>query len=96
MKFFERDLCEKLVELGCVSGEMFWHDSQAKHVLYFYSDRDHFIKRNCTPAFTPYDFIAPTEQARRNKYIIGVSLLDMTTADSESKIEQMIRKAVGL
>jgi hypothetical protein len=102
MKFFERDLCEKLVELECVSDGLFWFHNDRDYPLYFNSDRDSFIKRNCQPMFTLYDFIAPTEQARKNCEIVCLYgfhddfRIALMQRETEHDAEQMIRKAVGL
>jgi hypothetical protein len=97
MKFFERDLCEKLVELGCLT------DSNQGLSAIIVGDKIKWMKR--LEEFTLYDFIAPTERARKNCEIIckfeGHGFHDdfrnaLMQRASELEAEQMIRKAVGL
>jgi hypothetical protein len=68
MKFFERDLCERLVELGCIpvdTNNYEMHNTNCKR-----NRRGDFKCKHYN--FYLYDFIAPTEQARRNsKKIVG-------------------------
>lgn len=104
MKFFERDLCEKLTELGCVpldTNNYEMHNSNCKR-----NRRGVFKCKHYN--FYLYDFTAPTERARKNDDIIQRILCNndgqvyvmqsfrslLVESESEHEAEQTIRKAV--
>lgn len=111
MHYFERKLCVKLLTLDCVSDSCGFYS--ITNGLFFYShingqsvDSVPFDPPTSIPAFTVYDFIAPTEQARSNAYNLCAYsktiekfylLRDrLVSAMSEKHAEELIKSWVGL
>lgn len=66
MRFFPKEICQKLVELGCVSSSNFiWKQMNLDKNGYFttYGFKSDLTD---TEAFTLLDFIDTTEQAKEN------------------------------
>lgn len=84
MKFYSRELSQKLQDMGCVneSGFVYYQDehcstSLGQAVLLRFRD-----KIKCD-AFTPYDFCGPSETARKNAEIRWPSKLCIYCKEEE-------------
>ncbi len=76
MKFYSRELSQKLQDMGCKSESGFLFSPKE----WGYPDYDSYsidladIKRRislgCVQAFTPYDFCGPSETARKNAEMV--------------------------
>lgn len=73
MEFLDKSTCEKLVKIGCKSESAFGYDSTAHirklpHDSIAGSALDLFGPY--TTAFTPWDFVGTSKQARENALIL--------------------------
>lgn len=66
-KYIPRTTCEKLVKMGCVS------ESGFEYVNSLLQDCD---GGDLIPAFTPWDFVGTSLQARENARILWVDMSD--------------------
>ena len=79
MNFCPKDLCEKLVKMGCKSESGDVYSCEAKEILSGCTPCE-----NCTPAFTLEDVVANTEQAKENARIVwGDSAQPMVVSREE-------------
>lgn len=79
MKFFKKELCKKLLKLGCVSESDMFHwfgpGIDGEHLLHrskFYPDDYLENREGNLPAFSIYDFLSDEEYCKENcKKVFG-------------------------
>jgi hypothetical protein len=64
MRFLPKDICEKLVEMGCKSNSGHWFRSDAS--IYGQLNEGDINYTEATPVFTLCDFVATEEYAKEN------------------------------
>ena len=85
MKFASKDLCEKLVKMGCKSEARFGWGPYKEPICLGDATFTMIHSMEIVPAFTLEDFVANTEQARENARIVW-GTKDMTPSGYRGQI----------